>query len=96
VIRFGHARILVATCVTSDRRRGADATTRRPLACTVWAVVAAWRRPDSHHRPFHHHRAMKLLLRLTACAFTILLVSSVAALAWDRSDPAPAVQTPER
>jgi hypothetical protein len=39
---------------------------------------------------------MKLLLRLTACAFTILLVSSVAALAWDRSDPAPAVQTPDR
>jgi len=40
---------------------------------------------------------MKLLLRLTACAFTILLVSSVAALAWDRSDSAaPSVQTPER
>jgi hypothetical protein len=39
---------------------------------------------------------MKLLLRLTACAFTILLVSSVAALAWDRSDPAPTVQKTER
>jgi hypothetical protein len=39
---------------------------------------------------------MKLLLRLTACAFTILLVSSVAALAWDRSDQAPSVQTPDR
>jgi len=38
---------------------------------------------------------MKLLLRLTACAFTILLVSSVAALAWDRSDPAPTVQMPD-
>jgi len=38
---------------------------------------------------------MKLLLRLTACTLTILLVSSVAALAWDRSDPVPTVQMPD-
>jgi hypothetical protein len=37
---------------------------------------------------------MKLLVRLTACALTILLVSSVAALAWDRSDQRSEVQTP--
>jgi hypothetical protein len=39
---------------------------------------------------------MKLLVRLSACALTILLVSSVAALAWDRSDQRAIVQTPGR
>ncbi len=36
---------------------------------------------------------MKLILRLTACALAILLISSIAALAWDRSDQAAASQT---
>ena len=35
---------------------------------------------------------MKLILRLTACALAILLTSSIAALAWDRSDQAAASQ----
>ena len=30
--------------------------------------------------------AMKLFLRFTACAVTILVASAAAALAWDRSD----------
>ena len=36
---------------------------------------------------------MNLFLRLTACAAAILLVSSIAALAWDRSDQAAAPQS---
>ena len=36
--------------------------------------------------------ARKLILRLTACALAILLISSIAALAWDRSDQAAASQ----
>ena len=35
---------------------------------------------------------MKFLLRLTLCALAILGASSIAALAWDRSDEAAALQ----
>jgi len=36
--------------------------------------------------------AMKLFLRFTACAVTILVASAAAALAWDRSDQLQATQ----
>ena len=36
---------------------------------------------------------MKLFLRMTVCALAVLVVSSVAALAWDRGDQASASQT---
>lgn len=35
---------------------------------------------------------MKLLMRFAACALTILIVSSAAALAWDRADRAATAQ----
>ncbi len=44
-------------------------------------------------RHLHTSDTMKLFLRFAACALTIMIVSSAAALAWDRADRAAGTQS---
>jgi hypothetical protein len=78
--------------VTFDRATSHRHPPRVRIGATVPNVVGATTAsPDTFAcQPLITRVAMKLFLRLTACAVAILLTSSIAALAWDRSDQAAA------
>jgi hypothetical protein len=65
------------------------------IGATVSNVVGvALASPDTPAaEPLIADTTMRLFLRLTACALAILLTSSIAALAWDRSDQAAASES---